>query len=193
MAKRQANNLSNDINFLYEMGSLRYVDRTWKQFLQTDVANDSEHTFRVIWIALTIARREKVGSEEKIMKMALIHDIGESRCPDTNYVSKIYSSRDEAKAIDDMTQKTSFSQDILDLFKEYEARKTIEAKIVKDADMLDVDFEISEHEAKGNLRKEWKKHRDDIKFFTKTAKKMRAALKKSDPQMWHVNAYNNKS
>lgn len=177
---------------MYEIGSLRYVDRTWKQFLQADVANDTEHSFRVVWIALVIARAENVKDEEKIIKMALIHDLGESRCPDTNYVSKIYSTRDEKSAIKDMSQNTSFSKDLRELFNEYEDRKTIEAKIVKDADRLDVDFEIREHEGKGNVRTLWKKHRDNIKFYTKTAKKMHHELKDSDPQLWHVNAFNNK-
>ncbi len=51
-------NLKEDIKFLYEVGTLRYVDRTWKQTFGVPVANVTEHTFRVMWIAQIIAKHE---------------------------------------------------------------------------------------------------------------------------------------
>lgn len=182
--------LKRDIEFLYEIGSLRFVERTWRQFFQQQVANDAEHMFRVAWIALVIARHENVKNEEKILKMALIHDIGESRTPDTNYLSKLYSSRDETTAISHMLEDTSLKEEMFDLYKEYEDRKSIEAKVVKDADYLDVDFEIQEHFYQGNqLRKLWPRTNVYENLFTKTAKKMWKQLYEMNPQAWHKNAH----
>ena len=62
-----------DIEFLYEIGTLRNMDRAWKAIMATDVASDPEHTFRVVFLALLIARSEGVKNEEKIIKMALVH------------------------------------------------------------------------------------------------------------------------
>ncbi len=184
-------NLLRDIEFIYEIGSLRHLPRTWRQFFQMDVANNAEHIFRVMWIALVIARHEGVRNEEKILKMALLHDIPESRTPDTNYLSKIYSTRDEEKALSHMLEDTVFTKEFNELFVEYERRESIEAKIVKDADNLDVDFEISEMSVKGhNIKDVWKRENVRKHFFTKTAEKIWDELQTSNPHSWHVTAHN---
>lgn len=139
---------------------------------------------------ISYGRHEGVGSEEKIVKMALIHDIGESRTPDTNYLSKIYSSRDEEKAITDMLEGTVLKKELFELYKEYEERSSIEAKIVKDADNLDVDFEIQEQFYKGNqLKKIWNRESTREALFTDTAKIMWDTLYKTNPQLWHLEAH----
>jgi putative hydrolase of HD superfamily len=183
---------SRDVEFLYEIGAMRFVQRTWRQFFREDMANNSEHTFRVMWIALAIAKKEKAKNEEKILKMALVHDIGESRCPDTNYLSKNYSTRDEEKAMRDMFEATSYGNEFLKLFDEYHERKTLEAKVVKDADLLDVDFEIQEHASTGNtLIKDWKPKRIKVyeTLFTPTAKKLWQDIYKENPNAWHINGF----
>lgn len=183
--------LSRDIEFLYEIGSLRHLPRTWRQFFQMDVANNAEHMFRVAWIALVIARHEGVKNEEKIVKMALLHDIAESRTPDTNYISKIYASRDEEKALSHMLSDTVLKREFEELFKEYEERASIEAKIVKDADNLDVDFELSEMTAKGHtLKNVWKRAAVRKNLFTDTAKQIWDDLQTANPHSWHVTAHN---
>jgi putative hydrolase of HD superfamily len=182
-----------NIEFLYEIGSLRFLERTWRQFFQSPVANDAEHTFRVCWIALLISKEEKVSDEGKILKMALMHDIEETRIPDTNYLSKIYSSRDEAKAIKDMFDGTIFQREFVLLHKELKELKTIEARIVKDADILDVDFEIQEQYYKGNLLKKiWlaKRRNTAKKLFTISAKKIWRDLYEVNPQEWHLKTFN---
>lgn len=180
-----------DIEFLYEIGTLRLMQRTWVQFLQTNVADNADHIFRVMWIALTIARYENVKNEEKIIKMALIHDVAETRTPDTNYVSKIYSSRDEEKAMNHILKDTVFENEFEELFKEYENRKTIESQIVKDADNLDVDFELSEIYTRGHtIKKIWKRTVVRNKLFTKTAKKIWDEIQTANPNKWHYNAHN---
>lgn len=50
--------MQKDIDFLFEIGSLRSIARTWNEFLGKDVANVAEHTIRVAWIALTLAKYE---------------------------------------------------------------------------------------------------------------------------------------
>lgn len=181
-----------DVTFLYEIGSLRNVQRTWRQFFGSDVANNSEHIFRVMWTALIIARSENIKNEEKIIKMALVHDIAESRVPDTNYLSKAYSTRDEDKALKDILDETSLQEDFLVLFHEYEKRESIEAKIVKDADNLDADLEINEQAAMGNqVDKIWISRRKKVydSLYTQTAKKMWKELYITNPQQWHVDAH----
>lgn len=182
-----------DLEFLYEMGSLRFIQRTWKHFLNADFANLAEHHLRVCWIALVIAKHEGVTNTDKILKMAIVHDIPESRTGDVNYLQRQYTERNEALAIRDMLTDTSLADEFVDLWEEYERRDSIEAKIVKDADNLDVDFELSEQRAKGYAVEGWTDMRTKVakgKLYTDTAKRLHAMLDESNPHAWHINGRN---
>ena len=178
-----------DIDLLFELGALRFVQRTWRHFLGADFANVSEHTFRLTWTALLIATKEKSVNLEKLMKMALVHDITESRTGDVDYLSRQYTKRDENLAIVDILEKTSL-KDFVDVWREYEKYDCIEAQIVKDADNLDVELELREQQANGvTLRKLWRQpRRSQIRrtiLYTKTAKKLWDQIEISDPHAWH--------
>lgn len=182
---------SRDIQFLFEIGSLRNIPRAWIQHLGAPVASNLEHTMRVIFLALLIARREKKGDEAIIIKMALAHDLPETRTADLAYVHKVYSQTDDAHAARDLFAGTSFG-DFEDVHARYEKRDTIEAKIVKDADNLDIDIELKEFEEQGHkLPAKWKTMRKfvrDKKLYTKTAKKLWDDLQKANVAQWHMEA-----
>lgn len=179
-----------DIEFLYELGSLRNIQRGWRQHFGMDVANDLEHTIRVVWIALLIARMEGVKDEEKIIKMALVHDMAETRVSDHSYVQKVYVQADENSAANDLFGGTSFENLNDQTLKEYEERECIEAKIVKDADNLDVDLEMRELEQKGSkLPSKWLGNRSLVrnqKLYTESAKKIWDSLNEVDVDSWHM-------
>src|SRR3989344_524189 len=179
-----------DIEFLFEMGTLKNVQRSWQQFVGMECANNLEHSFRVAFIALLIARMEGVTNEEKILKMALIHDLAEARVSDLNYMHKVYTKGDEDRAANDMLKGTSFVDFFEDILKEYEMRKSPEARIVKDADNLDVDVEMKEFEERGSqLPRKWDAARKiirDRKLYTKSAKRLWDELAKSDVAAWHL-------
>ncbi len=178
-----------DLELLYEIGSLRHIPRGWTQHLGVRCATDLEHTMRVIFTALILARMEKVKNEEKIIKMALVHDLAETRTADHSYVQKVYVTIDEKSAIHDTLQGTILS-DFEEIIDEYEERKCIEAKIVKDADNLDIDIELKEFDEQGHkLPKKWINERKLIrnkKLYTKSAKKLWDEIQKSSPASWHI-------
>lgn len=187
-------NTQRDLEFLYEIGSLRFIDRAWKQFLGPNFANLADHHLRVIWLALVLAKMERQKVDlQKIMIMALVHDIAESRTGDVHYISRQYTRRDEIKAITDMLKDTVLSEVMLQAWHEYESRKSLEAQIVKDADWLDVDLEIQEQKAMGRTHMEaWDDNRSVIAqlFFTRSAKRLWKAIKKSKPHDWYRHARN---
>lgn len=182
------------MEFLYEIGTLRLIPRQWARFLNTGTANLAEHHFRVMWLALIIAKYEGVKNTEKVLKMALVHDIAESRTVDVDYLSRQYVERNEELGIKDMLKNTAIEKEFLELSQEYEERKSKEAQIVKDADNLDIDMEIREQLARGNsLAEEWKGFRSQVKrnnLYTKTAKKIWVGIYKSDPHDWHTKGRN---
>jgi putative hydrolase of HD superfamily len=186
--------LGRDIEFLYEIGTLRFIPRQWQRFLNADFANLAEHHLRVMWLALIIAKYEEADGS-KVLKMALVHDIMESRTGDLDYLSRQYVDRDEELGLKDMLSKTSLEKDdFFELWREYEALESLEAKVVKDADILDVDFELNEQEVRGfKLKKAWQNQRSYIsknRLRTKTAKRIWRELQTSDPHQWHLKGRN---
>lgn len=182
-----------DLDFLYELGSLRNVQRGWRQHVGMDVANDLEHSLRVAWIAMILARMEGVKDDEKIIKMALVHDIAETRVSDLSYVQKAYATADEQAAADDLFRGTSLEDLNSEVLHEYKDRQSIESKIVKDADNLDLDLEMRELEERGSqLPKKWynmRKSLRDEKLYTESAKKLWDMIQEVDIDEWHI-SYN---
>jgi putative hydrolase of HD superfamily len=191
------NPFARDLEFIYEIGALRYLQRTWVRFLGPSFQNNTEHMFRVAWIALIIAKYENATNTDKILKMALLHDIAESRTGDVDYLSRQYVERHEDKGITDMLEGTVIAAEIIALAREYEARECIEAKIVKDADNLDVDLELSEQAARGHaaLRAVKADMRAGVaakKLYTVTAKRFWDEIQTANPHDWHHNARGNR-
>jgi len=176
---------------MFEISSLRNVERGWRQHLGVDCANDLEHTIRVAWMALMIARSEGVTNEEKILKMALVHDMAETRTSDHSYVQKVYVQADEEKAADHLFEGTTIAN-MREVLAEYDARQSMEAKIVKDADNLDIDLELKELAETGHkLPEKWKTFRRKIrdeKLYTNTAQEMWDEFQTADVHSWHFKA-----
>ncbi len=182
MAKR-------DIDFLFEIGSLRNVPRAWQQILSGRVQNISEHVFRTTMIAWIIAVAEKA-DVNKVLKICLVHDIGESRAGDIAFMHREYVTRHEELAEKHIFQDTMLEKEAHILFKEYADRQSLEAKIVKDADNLDVDLELKEMAKIGDTAaiQMQKDHRPTVrakKLYTKTAKKMWDEIQQTSPNAWH--------
>jgi len=181
---------SRDTEFLYEIGTLRFIDRTWRQFLNKDFANLAEHMLRMTWIAMIIAKNEGADME-KVIKMALVHDIAESRTGDVHYLSNKYVDRHEDRALRDMLKDTSLEEEFLELMDEYEKRDSLESHVVKDADNIDVDFELMEQKTRGyggaGFWKEDRSERIGKNLFTETGKKLWKELHDTNPHSWHKN------
>ena len=188
--------LRGDINFLYEMGNIRFIQRMWRRFLNGDFANLADHHFRVFWIAMIIGERE--GADlGKVAKLAMLHDIAESRTGDVDYLARQYVDRHEEMAINDMLGETSIKEEFLALWKEYEIRESLESRVVKDADNIEVDMELREQLAKGyELGTIWKEKRAIVAknhLYTDTARAIAEQIPDSDPHAWHNESKRNRS
>ncbi len=177
-----------DAELMFELGTLRHVERTWRQFGGLPYANTAEHSFRTAWIAWLIATKEgaDVG---KVLRLALIHDTAETRTGDVNYLSRMYTERHDGLAIGDQFADTALEQEAAELWAEYEARETLESRVVKDADTIDCDLELQESRATGpSLYPVLRPTRDAAfaKLYTATARELFETLYASDAHAWHV-------
>lgn len=192
--KKQTTTTKRDVQFLFEMGSIRYVNRTWRRFLNPNVANLAEHHFRVFWIAMTIASHEGPVDMGKIAKMVMVHDIAESRAGDVDYLSRQYVERNQELGITDMLSGTGLEKEFLELWEEYEERQSLESKIIKDADNIDIDMELKEQAAMGNRAigesHFWREEKVRPKLYTETARTIFDEMKDAEPHAWHMDARN---
>ncbi len=182
---------SRDLDLLYELGAMRFIDRQWVQFYGPNVQNVAEHTLRVAWIAIVIALYEQADAG-KVLQLALMHDIGESRTGDANWFNKAYLHRDETKAVKHMLADTVLAGEGTKWWRELAAMETLEAKIVKDADRLDVDMEFREQRDAWKFARSMGTLRENMfvnDLYTETARSLWLGIQDSDPHKWYLNVY----
>lgn len=183
------------ISFLFEVGTLRKIARSHRQTLLTDDISDNiaAHSFRVTMIGLLLAEIEKVNIE-KVLIMCLLHDIEESRTGDQNWVHKRYLKVAESSIREEQLANLSGSQHLAETSKEYETRQSREARIAKDADLLDQILLLREYTWQGNHEAEkWLAGKDQEKLmFTTTAKKLAHEAYQQNPSDWWQHLWINK-
>lgn len=182
-------------NFLYEIGTLRKVIRAHRSALLTDDLSDNiaSHSFRVAIIGYFLAVEEKADSG-RVVKMCLFHDLDEARSNDLNWIHKKYVKVFEDEIKEEQLSFLPKNDKLRQLMREYPDRQTIEAKIAKDADLLDQLFLLREYEWQGNQEaSRWLKGEAQDKLLaTKTAKKIALQLRKQKPSDWWNNLWTSK-
>lgn len=144
------------IDFLFEVGMLKKTPRTGYQFLGSGKESVADHSFRTAVVGYVLASLEPEADRSTVVIMCLFHDLPEARTGDHNYVNKRYVTADEHTALSDQIQGLPFSQDIADAFQDFNTGDTVEARIAKDADQIDLMLELKEQLDVGNRRaKEW--------------------------------------
>jgi putative hydrolase of HD superfamily len=148
--------LKRTVEFLHEAGMLKKTPRTGYQFLGSGSESVAEHSFRATILGYVLAGMEGGADIGKTIRMCLFHDLAEARTGDHNYVNKKYVAIDEKKALQDQTRDLPFGDDILALTDEFNAASTLEARIAKDADQLDLILELKGQQDAGNPNaEEW--------------------------------------
>lgn len=188
----------NTIQFLYEVGTLRKIPRAHMQALFTNDLSDNiaSHSFRVTLIGWLLAEAEGANIN-KVIKMCLLHDIPETRSGDQNYIHKKYVQVYENQIKEDQLGNLPEKIGIIKLSEEYDKRKTLAAKVAKDADTLDQVFLLKEYSMSGNKEAtEWLSAKDIInrkkRLFTKTAKKWVNEITTQNPSDWWLNVWTSK-
>lgn len=139
-----------------------------------DVESVAAHSFGVAIIAMLLADRTRArGIEvnvERLLRMALMHDLTEARTGDLPSTIKQYFGKATIKAADEriagemLAELGRLGESYLELWRDYEHRASIEARLVKAADKLDLLVQSREYEKGGarNLQEFWDTAGDDF-------------------------------
>ncbi|PMP61207.1 MAG: phosphohydrolase [Caldimicrobium thiodismutans] len=136
---------------LFEASLLKRIERTGYSYLGTGKENVASHSFGVVFCTFILCKLfQGQVNEERALKMALLHDFPEARIGDFNAVNKLYNQADEFRALKEAFFGLSFEEEVLKLFEEYRQKETLEAKIVHDADTLDLMVQLKEQKDLNN-------------------------------------------
>lgn len=182
------------VSFFFEVGTLRKTLRSHRQTLLTDDLSDNiaSHSYRVSMIGWFLAVAEKA-NPHKVVMMCLLHDLEETRAGDQNWVHKKYVKVFEEEIREGQLEALPGAKELLKLSGEYHKRKTLEAKVAKDADLLDQILILKEYAWQGNKEAaDWLKGKEQEKLmFTQTGKKLAQEIYKQRPSEWWENLWTN--
>ena len=190
MAKKksfQEKETENLIKLVLEFRLLKYIPRACLPYLKNIVSeNIAEHTFYTVIFAWLLGKTEKEVNQEKIIKMALIHDLPEVRGGDKNLINKFYSQPlNELRIMEDVVKDYQLKDlEFLKLLKEFKKEKTKESKIVRDADILAQMLVEKESIDMGNFKAKRWLSTSLKRLKTKNAKRLGKALYEIDTDKW---------
>ncbi len=163
------------VTFFTELMRLKALARTgWLLRGVRDVESIADHAFGVAGIAMVLADRARAGgievNVETVLRMALLHDLSEARTGDLPSTIKSYfpgntlKQADEQAARDILQPLGEIGASYLAVWREYEQRSSLEARIVKAADKLDLLLQACEYEKGGasNLGEFWENAEEDF-------------------------------
>jgi putative hydrolase of HD superfamily len=126
--------------FILELDTLKLINRRTYIDGGVRVENSAEHSWHLAMACWSIARSLRIDlSEEKLLKLALVHDLGEIDAGDTFLYSNDrhtahIAERECVKRLEN--HHGSAIPDLLKLWEEQENGKSIEAKLLKTVDRL---------------------------------------------------------
>jgi putative hydrolase of HD superfamily len=174
-------------NFLYEMGLLKRYKRTgWLIAGVDNPESIAEHSFRTAIIGYVLAVMEGA-DPAKTAALCLFHDTQETRIGDVPSVGKGYvvtAPNPEVTTDQVAGFPAAVGQAVRELVDEYEGRRSLEARLAKDADKLECLIQAREYQAQGH---------EDVPPWIETsaaalqsasARQLAEACKQVPPRQW---------
>lgn len=186
--KEREKSLDKIVDFLWEWRILKYIPRGSVIYLKDTVReNVAEHSFYATIIGWILAKAEKA-DENKVIKMCLLHDLAEARGGERNLLNKFYSHPlNESSVIREISRNYDLGNyDFDKLFREFFQEKTLEAKIARDADVLEEMIYEKECLDQGNKKAAKWLVVSLNRLKTKSAKEIGKEIINSDADQWWV-------
>ena len=160
-----SNHESLDRDAFLEVLGLKEVDRAgWKRKGLTGVESVAGHSWGVAFLAMQICPPEL--DRLRLIEMAICHDIAEVRIGDITPHDGVPAEekvRIETEAMHDLSKGFPQGNRMLELYREYEAGVTAEARFLKLCDKLDMAFQSYVYQSRTE---------NDLRNFRKTANRL---------------------
>jgi putative hydrolase of HD superfamily len=146
------------VDLMVESTTLKWIPRSgWQMRGVPHVESVAEHSFGVAFVALGLADvlQGAMLDLEKVLVMALLHDLAEVRltdlpAPAVRLLPEEVKSRAEAAAIDDLLSPLPAAGQWKALWQEFEDQTSPEGRLVRDADKLEMICQCLRYEQAGS-------------------------------------------
>ncbi|MFP4475618.1 MAG: HD domain-containing protein [Desulfatibacillaceae bacterium] len=174
--------------FVYEALHTKRVARSGWWVAGVDLPESvAEHGFGTALIAYLLAVMEGADAE-RAMAMAVFHDVPEARFNDLHKVAQRYVDVDRAEMDAARDQAASLPDAIgsryRELHEELRKRRTPEALVVRDADLIECLAQARYYEQRGFPVSEWIVN-SEKGVTTQSGRKLAAALRSMPPKTWY--------
>lgn len=176
------------VNYFFEINVLKRMKRSgsWIAGIQTP-DSIAEHAFRTAQIGYILAEIENADSS-KVTLMCLFHDNAEVRIGDHHKIMARYfeTAKAEKKATREQLENLpkKIGEKLEKIATEFMEKKTTEAIIAKDADLLELALQSKEYLELGYEGKQNWLTNIEKSLQTKTAKQIFKAIKKGSLNDW---------
>ena len=156
------------LDFIEEIGVLKNLPRTgWRFRGIKDAESVADHCYRVSLLSMILAdvltEQEVPLNVEKVMRLALLHEVAEARIgdlpfPALEYIPEVVKKTGEQAAVESMFEHFGpLQKKYMQLWDEFEKGTSIEGKLVRAADKLELMIQVLEYEKIGyrSLDKFW--------------------------------------
>lgn len=153
------------LDLFFEAGNLKRLPRTgWLLRGVSNPESIADHSYRAVLITLFLAdslRERGVDIDvERALKIAILHDLAEARITDIPLTAQYYLDKKRAEtraAMEIFIKAGPKARDYFELFREYEEGLSLEGRLVKFADKLEMLIQALEYEEAGfrNLDEFW--------------------------------------
>ena len=189
--KRKSKSLSPELvalNFFAEAGLLKKIKRSgWWVAGIKNPESVADHSFRCAIIAYWMAHQEKVHPYRALV-MALFNDIHEARINDLHKMGHYYIDfkKAEKRVFNDQVKDfdKGMKAEFVGLREEYDAQKTKESLIARDADILECLIQAKEYYDDGHLKAKLFLKRAPLFLRTKSAQKLWKKIARWDSALW---------
>ena len=168
------------LDFIEEIGVLKNLPRTgWRFQGIKDGESVADHCYRVSLLSMILADLLKTHGvsldAEKVMRMALLHEVAEARIGDVPFPALEYISEDVKENGENTAVKSMFDafgvvgEKDIEIWEEFVSNTSVEGQLVRAADKLELMIQAYEYEKIGyrNLDKFWTNswNRQGVKQF----------------------------
>lgn len=150
--------MSDILSFALLIGKSKKIKRSgWLREGIKDSESVAEHCFRLSVFSMVLAKTLGV-NQEKLIKMAIIHDLGETKTGDIvvergrtiDVNRKTKKEAGEKKIVDEVLSQ--FGSDYSEIFQEMVERKTNDSIVFWQLDKLEMAIQAFEYEKEHNIR-----------------------------------------
>lgn len=149
------------LDVILDCNELKAIPRMgWRVRGIRDGESVAEHSYAVALIAMLLADRMDLGIDrEKLIKIALLHDLpehmlGDIHAPAVRMLGEDAKERAEIRILERLFGRIEGGQEYIALWKEFADRSSVEGRLVRAIDKLEMFTQAYEYEQEGNRRLE---------------------------------------